>query len=109
MIELEALERTVHAFHNVFHAQPILIRGLAAPEDLGGNHVLLARPAQFLQRLAHHALGFAIGIPFSVVKEVHAQIPGRRHDFLGFFHIHLVVVCYPGAKGEFREFNTRFS
>ena len=38
------------AFHNVLPGQALVIDALAAPEDLGGHHVVAALPAQPLQQ-----------------------------------------------------------
>jgi hypothetical protein len=46
---------------------------------LGGNNQIVSLPAEFLDRLAHNALGFPAGVALRAVEEVDADVVGGFH------------------------------
>ena len=96
VIELQAFEGTVHAFQEALAVEGVLLVGpiVQPPEELGGDQVTAAPPGQFLEHVAHHGLGLAVGIDLGVVKKVDARGVGGRHALTGRVFAHLE------AKGD---------
>jgi hypothetical protein len=81
-------QRAVDGLHQVLAVERVLaVDGVAvavqAPEELGRHHVVQARPAQLLQRLAHHLSLLAAGVDLGVVEEVDAGVVGGGHHLDG--------------------------
>ena len=75
-----------------------------APEELGRDHVVQARPLQRLERLAHHDLALAAGVDLGVVEEVDAARPTRRPaSRVAAAGVDLVVVRDPGAERQLAD------
>jgi hypothetical protein len=78
------LQRAVDGLHQVLAVERVLaVDGVAgavqAPEELGRDDVVQARPAQLLERLAHHLFAAAAGVDLGVVEEVDAGVIGGGH------------------------------
>ena len=69
---VDGLEQVL-AVQRVAHVR----RVVDPPEQLGRQHVAVARPAQLGDGLAHDALGLAAGVGLGVVEEVDARLAGR--------------------------------
>lgn len=46
---MQSRVRYLHALNNVLPGQALVIDALASPEDLGGDHIVRALPAELLQ------------------------------------------------------------
>src|SRR5690625_4915630 len=82
VVKLHPLQRGIRSLDHVLAGQALVVRAVAAPEDLGRDDQVLAFPAGPLYHVAHHHFSLARGVTFGVVEEVHAGIPGRAHAFV---------------------------
>ena len=73
---------------------------LAAPEDLGGDAVSVAREPELLQRAPHDALGLTGGVRLGVVEEVDAGLEGELEQLDRGAVVHLRREGDPRAEGE---------
>ena len=102
VLESEALECGRHRLHEVLPVERVArVRTvMQPPEELRGHDVLVARPAQALDRLAHDALRLATGVHLSVVEEVHARLARGRHALRRESDVHLVLERHPRAEAQ---------
>ena len=78
----------------------------SAEEDLGREHILVSRPRQLLQCLAHLDLALAVRVDLSGVEEVDAIIPRRLKAILHDVALLCASVREPSAEGEDRDLET---
>jgi hypothetical protein len=103
---LETLERALQTLHHMLPRQSTGVGLLAtrAEEDFGGEDVLIARPVELLERLAHLDLALAVGVDFCSVEEVDAMIPRCLEAFFYDAALLRATVCQPATEREDRHF-----
>lgn len=99
---LQPLQRALEALDDVLPAQAAGVGLLAAgaEEDLGAQHVLVARPVELLERVAHLHLALSVGVDLGGVEEVDAVVPGGLHALLDDRAVLRAAVGEPAAQRE---------
>ncbi len=108
VVNLEALEGVVAGFDEVFAREAGLVGLVVFPAEKGfaGNDVAAAAPAAFLEDVAHHELGLAVGVGLGVVEEIDARVVGGVEEFLGDGVADLFAEGDPGAEGQRADLKT---
>ena len=81
VLQLQALERGHHPLQQVLPGETTLVLTGSSPEELGGNHIVSAVPANLLQRVSHDRLSLTglEAVRLSVVEEVDPVLKGNTH------------------------------
>jgi hypothetical protein len=98
IINLEPAERGVARFHDMFSAQALLVRQIAAPENFAGNDERIAWPVFVFDDFSHDNLGLAACVSFGVVEKIHAGVIGNRHQLHSGLTINLLAEGDPRTK-----------
>lgn len=77
-----------------------------AEENLGAEDVLVARPVELLERVAHLDLGLAIGVDLRRVEEVDTVVPSGLEALLDNITLLSAAVCEPTAEGKDGDLET---
>ncbi len=108
-IEAQPLQRCVDglqeilAIEGVPHVGPLV----EPPEQLGGEHVAVARPPEGGDRLAHDALRLTAGVGLGIVEEVDSGIVCGAQALLGQIACQLGPERHPRAKGQHTDLQPR--
>jgi hypothetical protein len=99
---LQPLQRALETLDNVLPAEAASVGLLAASaeEDLGGEHVLITRPVELLERLTHLDLALAVGVDLGGVEEVDTVVPGSLHALLDNVAVLGAAVGEPSSERE---------
>lgn len=99
---LQAGQRALQALDDVLAGETAGVGLLAASaeEDLRGEHVLVTRPVELLERLSHFDFALAIGVDLGGVEEVDAVVPGSLKAVLDDLALLGAAVGEPAAERE---------
>jgi hypothetical protein len=99
---LQPLQRALETLDNVLPAEATGVGLLAAcaEEDLGAEDVLVTRPVELLEGIAHLNLALTVGVHLRGVEEVDAVVPGGLHALLDNVAVLSAAVGEPATKGE---------
>ena len=109
IVVLQPLQRALQTLNNVLLAQPPRVGLLAsrAKVDLGRQHVLVARPRQLFEGIAHLHLALALRIYLGRVEEIDAVAPRCLHALLDNVALLRSAVRQPPAQREHGHLQSR--
>ena len=108
VVEFEAVERGIDRAQQVFAVEGVPgVRAVVDPEvELGRHQVLVPRPLEFGQCLAHQGLGLATCIGLRIVEEVDARLPGGLHALERRLPTELGRERHPGSERQGAHLHT---
>ena len=105
---LQPLQRALETLDNVLPAEAAGVGLLAASaeEDLGAQDVLVTRPVELLEGIAHLNLALAVGVDLGSVEEVDAMVPGSLQALLDNVAVLGAAVGEPATEGQDGDLET---
>ena len=108
IIDAQPAQGRVTRLDHMLAAEALLVRQIAAPENLARNKKGIPSPTPSFQDLAHHDLGFAIRVGLRVIKKIDARVIRDGHQPFRRRFADLLGEGHPSAKGKFADLQSRF-